>query len=44
VLVLVIGRHKGWLAPFIGFGMVLLGLIWLMGWSVRHRHDDDRAG
>jgi hypothetical protein len=44
VLVLGIGRHKGWLPPFIGFGMVLLGLIWMMGWSIRHRHDDDRAG
>jgi hypothetical protein len=43
VLVLVIGRHKGWLPPFIGFGMVLLGLIWFMGWSIRRRHDDDRA-
>ncbi len=42
VLVLVIGRHKGWFPPFIGFGMVLLGLIWFMGWSIRHRHDDDR--
>jgi hypothetical protein len=41
VLALGIGRHKGWLAPFIGFGIVLLGLIWFMGWSVRHRHDDD---
>ena len=41
VAVLVIGRHKGWLPPFIGFGMVLLGLIWFMGWSLRHRHDDD---
>ena len=44
VLLLGIGRHKGWLPPFIGFGMVLLGLIWMMGWSIRHRHDDDRAG
>jgi hypothetical protein len=42
VLVLVIGRHKGWFPPFIGFGIVLLGLIWFMGWSIRHRHDDDR--
>jgi hypothetical protein len=41
VLVLGIGRHKGWLAPFIGFGIVLVGLVWLMAWSVRHRHDDD---
>jgi hypothetical protein len=42
VLVLGIGRHKGWLPPFIGFGMVLVGLIWFMGWSVQHRHDDER--
>jgi hypothetical protein len=41
VLVLGIGRHKGWLPPFVGFGIVLVGLIWFMGWSVRHRHDDD---
>ncbi len=44
VAVLAIGRHKGWLPPLVGFGMVLLGLVWLMGWSIRHRHDDDRAG
>ena len=43
VLVLVIGRHKGWLPPFIGFGIVLVGLIWFMGWSLQHRHDDDPA-
>lgn len=43
VLLLGLGRHKGWLPPFIAFGMVLLGLIWMMGWSIRHRHDDDRA-
>jgi hypothetical protein len=41
VLVLGIGRHKGWLAPFIGFGIVLVGLVWFMSWSVSHRHDDD---
>jgi hypothetical protein len=44
VLLLGIGRHKGWLPPFIGFGIVLVGLIWMMGWSVRHRHDDERGG
>jgi hypothetical protein len=44
VLLLGIGQHKGWLPPFIGFGIVLLGLIWMMGWSIRHRHDDDRTG
>jgi hypothetical protein len=43
VLALGIGQHKGWVAPFVGFGIVLLGLIWFMGWSIRHRHDDDRA-
>jgi hypothetical protein len=43
VLVLGIGRHKGWLPPFIGFGIVLVGLIWFMGWATRHRHDDDPA-
>ena len=43
VLVLGIGRHKGWLPPFIGFGIVLVGLIWVMGWAVGHRHDDDHA-
>ena len=31
VLVLGIGRHKGWLPPFIGFGIVLVGLIWIWG-------------
>jgi hypothetical protein len=41
VLLLGLGRHKGWVAPFIGFGIVLLGLVWMMGWAVRHRHDDD---
>jgi hypothetical protein len=41
VLALGIGRHKGWLAPFVGFGIVLVGLVWFMNWSVRHRHDDD---
>jgi hypothetical protein len=41
VLVLGIGRHKGWLPPFVGFGIVLVGLIWFMGWAVGHRHDDD---
>jgi hypothetical protein len=43
VLVLGIGRHKGWLPPFIGFGIVLVGLIWFMGWAIGHRHDDDPA-
>jgi hypothetical protein len=41
VLVLGIGQHKGWVAPFVGFGIVLVGLVYFMGWAVRHRHDDD---
>jgi hypothetical protein len=41
VLVLGIGRHKGWLPPFIGFGIVLIGLVWFFSWSLAHRHDDD---
>jgi hypothetical protein len=41
VLGLLILRHKGWLPPFIGFGIVLVGLIWFMRWSIEHRHDDD---
>jgi hypothetical protein len=44
VLVLGIGQHKGWVAPFVGFGMVLVGLIYFMGWAVLHRHDDDPDG
>jgi hypothetical protein len=44
VLALGIGRHKGWVAPLVGFGIVLVGLVGLMGWSVRHRHDDDPEG
>jgi hypothetical protein len=44
VLLLVVGRHKGWFPPFVGFGIVLVGLIFFMRWSVQHRHDDDPAG
>jgi hypothetical protein len=41
VAALAISRPRGWLAPFIAFGSVLVGLIWLQLWAVRHRHDDD---
>ena len=44
VIALGIGRGRGWFPPFVGFGIVLVGLIWFMGWSVRHRHDDEREG
>ncbi len=38
---LAIVHPHGWLPPFIGFGLLLLGMIWLQVWSLRHRHDDD---
>lgn len=41
VIVLGVGRPKGWLPPFIAFGSLLVGLVWFEGWSIRHRHDDD---
>jgi hypothetical protein len=41
VVSLVIARPKGWLPPFLGFGVVLVGLVWFQVWSIRHRHDDE---
>lgn len=38
---LAIARPGGWLPPFLAFGSLLLGLVWLELWAVRHRHDDD---
>jgi hypothetical protein len=38
---LVIIRPHGWLPPFVGFGIVLVGLIWFELWAIGHRHDDD---
>ncbi|MGN6587043.1 MAG: hypothetical protein ACTHKT_06150 [Solirubrobacterales bacterium] len=40
VAALAIARPKGWVGPFVGFGIVLVGLIWFFGWSIGHRHDD----
>ena len=37
---LAIARPEGWLAPCLGFGVVLVGLFWFLGWSIGHRHDD----
>jgi hypothetical protein len=37
---LVIVHPEGWLPPFLGFGVVLVGLIWFQIWSIRHRRDD----
>lgn len=41
---LAIGRPRGWLSPFIAFGAVLVGLVWLEIWALRHRRDADRGG
>jgi hypothetical protein len=41
VAALLVSQKKGWLPPFIGFGVVLVGLVWFELWSIRHRHDDD---
>jgi K+ transporter len=41
VATLVVVRPGGWLPPLIGFGTVLVGLVWFEAWALRHRHDDD---
>ncbi|HET9593631.1 MAG TPA: hypothetical protein VFP17_12025 [Solirubrobacterales bacterium] len=41
VVSLAIVRPEDWWAPFTAFSVVLVGLIWFEGWSIRHRHDDD---
>ncbi|HET9678417.1 MAG TPA: hypothetical protein VFP21_13045 [Solirubrobacterales bacterium] len=38
---LAIARPMGWVGPFVGFGIVLVGLIWFFGWSIGHRRDDE---
>jgi hypothetical protein len=38
---LAIVRPGGWLAPFLAFGLILVGLIWFELWAIRHRHDDN---
>jgi hypothetical protein len=37
---LAIARPEGWLAPFLAFGFVLVGLLWFEGWAIGHRGDD----
>jgi hypothetical protein len=41
VILLGVARPEMWLAPFIAFGVVLIGLLWFFPWTLRHRHDDD---
>jgi hypothetical protein len=38
---LAFSQKPGWVAPFIAFGAILIGLVWFEGWAVAHRHDDD---
>ena len=37
---LVLLRPEEWFPPFLGFGIVLVGLVWFEAWSIGHRHDD----
>jgi len=39
VAALAIMRPDGWLAPFLAFGAVLLGLIRFEIWAIGHRRD-----
>jgi hypothetical protein len=41
VAALAIARPRGWVAPLVAFGSILIGLVWFQVWTVRHRHDDD---
>jgi hypothetical protein len=41
VISLAVVRPDQWWAPFTAFGVVLVGMVWFLGWSIRHRHDDD---
>jgi len=41
VISLGVVRPEEWWAPFTAFGVVLVGMVWFLIWSIRHRHDDD---
>jgi len=41
VVSLAVVRPDAWWAPFTAFGIVLVGMVWFLAWSIRHRHDDD---
>ena len=41
VATLALARPRGWVAPLVAFGSILVGLVVFEAWSVRHRHDDD---
>jgi len=37
---LAFARPEGWLAPFLAFGLVLVGLVGFEVWAIGHRRDD----
>jgi hypothetical protein len=37
---LVVARPAEWFPPFVGFGIVLVGLVGFEVWAVGHRKDD----
>jgi hypothetical protein len=39
VLALVLARPSGWVAPFVAFGIVLVGLAATLAWALQHRGD-----
>lgn len=38
---LAIVRPEHWFAPFLAFGIVLVGMVAFEVWAIGHRHDDD---
>ncbi len=40
VAALAIARPEEWLAPFLAFGFVLIGLVGFELWAIGHRRDD----
>jgi hypothetical protein len=38
---LVLLRPEEWVPPAIGFGIVLVGLVWFEAWAIGHRRDED---
>jgi hypothetical protein len=37
---LAIVHPGGWFPPFLAFGTLLIGLLWLGVWAIGHRRDD----
>ncbi len=41
VVSLAVVRPQQWIAPFLAFGIVLVGMIAFEVWAIGHRHDDE---